>query len=63
MLATKGYMRVGPGRNDVGASRGHLVDAVDASLKRLGTDYINLYQVHQSDSLIPVEVTLRALDS
>lgn len=62
VLATKGYMRMGPGRNAVGASRGHIVDAVEASLKRLGTEYIDLYQIHQSDALTPVEETLRALD-
>ena len=62
VLATKGYMRMGPGRNAVGASRGHIIDAVDASLKRLGTDYIDLYQIHQSDALTPIEETLRALD-
>ena len=62
VLATKGYMRMGPGRNAVGASRGHIVNAVDASLKRLGTDYIDLYQIHQSDALTPIEETLRALD-
>ena len=62
VLATKGYMRMGPGRNAVGASRGHIMDAVEASLKRLGTDYIDLYQIHQSDTVTPVEETLRALD-
>lgn len=62
VLATKGYMRMGPGRNAVGASRKHIVEAVDASLKRLGTDYIDLYQIHQSDSITPIEETLRALD-
>ena len=62
VLATKGYMRMGPGRNAVGASRGHIIDAVEASLKRLGTDYIDLYQVHQSDAVTPIEETLRALD-
>ena len=62
VLATKGYMRTGPGRNSVGASRGHIMDAVEASLNRLGTDYIDLYQIHQSDTLTPVEETLRALD-
>lgn len=62
VLATKGYMRMGPGRNAVGASRGHIMDAVDASLRRLGTDYIDLYQIHQSDALTPIEETLRALD-
>ena len=62
VLATKVYMRMGPGRNDVGASRGHIMDAVEASLGRLQTDYIDLYQIHQSDALTPVDETLRALD-
>ena len=62
VLATKGYMRMGPGRNDVGASRGHIMNAVEASLKRLRTDYIDLYQIHANDPLTPVEETLRTLD-
>ncbi|MRT27817.1 aldo/keto reductase [Herbaspirillum sp. CAH-3] len=62
VLATKVYSRMGPGRNDVGASRGHIMDAVEASLRRLQTDHIDLYQVHASDSLTPIEETLRALD-
>ena len=62
VLATKGYMRMGAGRNAVGASRGYIIDAVDASLRRLGTDYVDLYQIHQSDALTPIEETLRALD-
>jgi aryl-alcohol dehydrogenase-like predicted oxidoreductase len=63
VLATKVYSRVGPGRNDVGASRGHIMDAVEASLRRLQTDYIDLYQVHANDSVTPIEETLRALDT
>jgi aryl-alcohol dehydrogenase-like predicted oxidoreductase len=63
VLATKVYNRVGPGRNDMGASRGHIMDAVEASLRRLQTDYIDLYQIHGSDSITPVEETLRALDA
>jgi aryl-alcohol dehydrogenase-like predicted oxidoreductase len=63
VIATKAFGRTGPGRNDVGASRGHLMDAVDASLKRLQTEYIDLYQIHGSDSITPVEETLRALDT
>ena len=62
VLATKGYMRMGQGRNDVGASRGHIMDAVEASLRRLQTDYIDLYQVHQNDPVTPLDETLRALD-
>jgi aryl-alcohol dehydrogenase-like predicted oxidoreductase len=63
VLATKAYSRVGPGRNDMGASRGHIMDAIDASLRRLQTDYIDLYQIHGNDSITPVEETLRALDT
>jgi aryl-alcohol dehydrogenase-like predicted oxidoreductase len=63
VIATKAYGRTGPGRNDVGASRGHIMDAVEASLKRLQTDYIDLYQIHAADSVTPVEETLRALDN
>ncbi len=59
VIATKVFGRVGPGRNDVGASRGHIMDAVDASLKRLGTDYIDLYQIHGTDTVTPLEETLR----
>ena len=55
VLATKVYSRMGPGRNDVGASRGHIMDAVEASLKRLQTDHIDLYQDHATDILTPVE--------
>ncbi len=62
VLATKAYAATGPGPNDRGASRGHLIDAVHASLKRLGTDYIDLYQLHGFDAVTPVEETLRALD-
>ncbi|MCU1318570.1 MAG: Aryl-alcohol dehydrogenase [Edaphobacter sp.] len=63
IIATKVFGRVGPGRNDVGASRGHIMDAVDASLRRLQTDHIDLYQIHGNDSITPVEETLRALDT
>jgi len=62
VLATKVYSRMGPGRNDVGASRGHIMDAVEASLKRLQTDHIDLYQIHATDTVTPLEETLRALD-
>jgi len=63
VLATKVYGRVGPGRNDIGASRGHIMDAVEGSLRRLQTDHIDLYQIHANDSITPVEETLRALDT
>jgi aryl-alcohol dehydrogenase-like predicted oxidoreductase len=63
VIATKVFGRTGPGRNDVGASRGHIMDAVDASLRRLQTDYIDLYQIHGNDIITPIEETLRALDT
>lgn len=62
VLATKAVHAVGPGPNDQGASRYHLVQQVQASLKRLGTDHIDLYQLHGWDPATPVEETLRALD-
>src|SRR6202790_131108 len=63
VIATKVFGRVGSGRNDVGASRGHIMDGVEASLRRLQTDHIDLYQIHGNDSVTPVEETIRALDS
>src|SRR6202453_490213 len=63
VIATKAYGRVGPGRNDVGPSRGHIMDAVEASLRRLQTDHIDLYQIHGNDVVTPVEETVRALDT
>src|SRR3979411_1946190 len=63
VIATKVYSRVGPGRNDIGASRGHILDGVEASLRRLQTDHIDLYQIHGNDSVTPAEETLRALDT
>jgi aryl-alcohol dehydrogenase-like predicted oxidoreductase len=63
VIATKVYSRVGPGRNDIGASRGHIIDGVEASLRRLQTDHIDLYQIHGNDSVTPVDETLRALDT
>lgn len=62
ILATKVRGRMGPGANDVGLSRLHIMQSVEASLKRLGTDYIDLYQIHRSDNLTNIEDTLRALD-
>src|SRR6202163_2062431 len=63
VIATKVYSRVGPGQNDIGASRGHIMDAVEGSLRRLQTDHIDLYQIHLDDSVTPVEETLRALNT
>lgn len=63
VLATKAVGRTGPGPMGRGASRGHLLAALDASLKRLGTDYIDLWQLHAWDPLTPLEETLAALDT
>jgi len=62
ILATKVRGRMGEGPNDEGLSRKHISSAVEQSLKRLGTDYIDLYQVHWPDESTPIEETLRALD-
>lgn len=62
VLATKGFFPTGDGPNDKGASRYHILDAVDASLRRLQRDHIDLYQVHRWDANTPIEETLRALD-
>jgi len=62
VIATKCFGRTGTGPNDLGASRGHIMDAVQRSLERLQTDHIDLYQIHGNDSVTPVEETLRALD-
>lgn len=62
VIATKVFGEMGPGPNDRGASRGHIMDSVKASLKRLQTDHIDLYQIHATDPITPVEETLRALD-
>src|SRR5207244_6975081 len=62
VIATKVRGRMGNGPNDVGLSRLHILEAVDASLKRLGTDHIDLYQIHRWDALTNIEDTLRALD-
>lgn len=63
LIATKARFPTGPGPNERGLSRHHLIAACDASLKRLRTDVIDLYQVHQWDGLTPLEETLEALDS
>ncbi len=62
VIATKVFGQMGPGPNDRGASRGHIMDSVKASLDRLQTDHIDLYQIHGNDAVTPVEETLRALD-
>lgn len=61
VLATKVCMPVGDGPNDAGLSRAHIMDACDASLRRLGVDHIDLYQVHRWDPETPIEETMQAL--
>ncbi|GAA3469193.1 aldo/keto reductase [Nonomuraea roseola] len=61
VLATKVYFPMGPGPNDRGLSRKHVMSAVDASLRRLGTDYVDLYQIHRWDHETPIEETMEAL--
>src|SRR5579862_1764642 len=62
IVATKVRGRTGPGPNQVGLSRGHIMAAVDASLQRLKCDFIDLYQIHGTDAETPIEDTVRALD-
>ena len=62
LISTKGTFRTGPGPNDVGSSRQHLIQTCEASLRRLGTDTIDLYQLHGFDALTPVEEALETLD-
>jgi aryl-alcohol dehydrogenase-like predicted oxidoreductase len=62
LISTKATFRLGTGPNDVGSSRFHLIRAVEGSLKRLGTDYIDLFQLHGFDAITPVEETLSTLD-
>jgi aryl-alcohol dehydrogenase-like predicted oxidoreductase len=62
LLATKARMAMGDGPNDAGLSRHHIIRACEASLRRMGTDYIDLYQVHEWDGHTPLEETLDALD-
>jgi aryl-alcohol dehydrogenase-like predicted oxidoreductase len=62
VLATKVYYPTGTGPNDRGLSRKHVLSAIDTSLRRLGTDYVDLYQIHRFDSATPVEETMQVLD-
>lgn len=61
VIATKVYNPMGKGPNDRGLSRKHIMEAIDASLKRLGTDYVDLYQIHRFDYETPIEETIEAL--
>ena len=61
VLATKVYFPMGTGPNDRGLSRKHVLAAIDASLRRLGTDYVDLYQIHRWDYQTPIEETMEAL--
>jgi aryl-alcohol dehydrogenase-like predicted oxidoreductase len=62
VVATKVRGRVGPGVNQVGLSRAHILASIDASLERLGLDHVDLYQIHGFDPVTPIEETVRALD-
>jgi aryl-alcohol dehydrogenase-like predicted oxidoreductase len=62
VLATKVFARMGPGAHAVGLSRQHIIEGCEASLRRLRTDYIDLYQAHNFDALVPLEEQLRAFD-
>lgn len=62
LISTKGTFRFGPGPNNVGSSRYHLIQALEQSLKRLGTDYVDVYHLHGFDAMTPVEETLNTLD-
>src|SRR5205814_3135802 len=62
VVATKVRGRVGPGVNQVGLSRAHIMASIEGSLRRLGTDWVDLYQIHGFDPATPIEETIRALD-
>ena len=61
MIATKVFSPMGPGPNARGNSRKHIIEGIDASLKRLGTDYVDLYQIHRFDYETPIEETVEAM--
>lgn len=63
IVSTKATFGTGPGANDVGSSRYHLIQAVEGCLRRLGTDYIDLFQLHAFDAMTPVEETLSTLNN
>lgn len=63
LISTKGTFRFGPAANDVGSSRHHLIKSVESSLRRLGTDYIDLYQLHGFDAVTPAEEVLSTLEN
>lgn len=62
VLVSKGFMRMGPGAHEIGLSRKHIMTACEASLRRLRTDYLDLYISHQPDMLVPFDETMRAFD-
>src|SRR4249920_1608513 len=61
-ISTKVFMRMGKGPHDTGLSRKHIIDACEASLRRLRTDYLDVYMGHQPDQMVPVEETIAAFD-
>ena len=63
ILATKGGGKMGPAAWDAGGSRKHLLDAIDASLRRLNTDYVDLYQLHMDDPVTPIDEMVGAMDT
>ena len=63
ILATKGGGKMGPAAWDAGSSRKHLLDAIDASLRRLNTDYVDLYQLHMDDPVTPIDEMVGAMDT
>ena len=63
ILATKGGGKMGPAAWDAGSSRKHLLDAIDASLRRLNTDYVDLYQLHLDDPVTPIDEMAEAMDT